>query len=142
MKAFDLFQIHNIQIIYKKALGTSSSDFVDASLFQLQGAARLPGSGISEIAVNSALALIEGVAPKDEVEGALALQMACTHIAAMGVLARFEGGFAGERRTEVFASAATKLMRTYVSQVEALRRLRQGGSQFVRVEHVHVNEGG
>ena len=31
-------------------------------------------------------------------------------------------------------------MRTYVSQVEALRRLRQGGSQFVRVEHVHVNE--
>ncbi len=27
-------------------------------------------------------------------------------------------------------------------QVEALRRLRQGGSQVVRVEHVHVNEGG
>jgi hypothetical protein len=25
---------------------------------------------------------------------------------------------------------------------EALRRLRNGGSQFVRVEHVHVNEGG
>jgi hypothetical protein len=23
-----------------------------------------------------------------------------------------------------------------------LRRLRNGGSQFVRVEHVHVNEGG
>ena len=42
LKAFDLFQIHNIQIIYKKALGTSSSDFVNASLFQLQGAARLP----------------------------------------------------------------------------------------------------
>ena len=60
----------------------------------------------------------------------------------MGVLARFEGGFATERRTAVFASASTKLMRTYVSQVEALRRLRQGGSQLVRVEHVHVNEGG
>jgi hypothetical protein len=24
----------------------------------------------------------------------------------------------------------------------ALRRLRNGGSQFVRVEHVHVNDGG
>ena len=68
--------------------------------------------------------------------------MACTHIAAMAVLARFEGVFHGERRTAVFSSASTKLMRTYVSQVEALRRLRQGGSQFVRVEHVHVNEGG
>ena len=72
----------------------------------------------------------------------LTLQMACTHMATMGVLTRFEGGFAAERRTEVFASASTKLMRTFVSQVEALRRLRQGGSQFVRVEHVHVNEGG
>ena len=27
-------------------------------------------------------------------------------------------------------------------QVEVLRRLRNGGQQFVRVEHVHVNEGG
>jgi hypothetical protein len=34
------------------------------------------------------------------------------------------------------------IVRVYVSQVEALRRLRHGGSQFVRVEHVHVNEGG
>jgi hypothetical protein len=34
------------------------------------------------------------------------------------------------------------LARTYSIQVETLRRLRNGGSQFVRVEHVHVNEGG
>jgi hypothetical protein len=54
----------------------------DASLFQFQAAARLPGGGISELAVNSALAIIEAAAPKDEVEGALALQMACTHMAA------------------------------------------------------------
>jgi hypothetical protein len=40
------------------------------------------------------------------------------------------------------ASAAAKLMRAHATQVEALRRLRNGGSQFVRVEHVHVNEGG
>src|SRR3981189_503157 len=38
----------------KRALGTSSSAFVNASLYQLQGAARLPGSGISETAVNGA----------------------------------------------------------------------------------------
>ena len=126
----------------KKTMGTSSSAFVNASLLQLQAAARLPGGGISELAVNSALAIIEAAAPKDEVEGALALQMACTHIAAMAILARFEGGFSTERRTAIFGSAAARLLRTYVAQVEALRRLRQGGSQFVRVEHVHVNEGG
>jgi hypothetical protein len=126
----------------KKALGTCSSAFVNASLIQLQGAARLPGGGISEIAVNSALALIEAAEPRDEIEGALALQMACTHIAAMAILSRFEGGFSTERRTALFGTAAARLMRTYVVQVEAFRRLRQGGSQFMRVEHVHVNEGG
>ena len=40
------------------------------------------------------------------------------------------------------ASSAARLLRTYAIQVETLRRLRNGGSQFVRVEHVHVNEGG
>ena len=97
---------------------------------------------ISEIGVNSALALIEAAEPRNEIEGALALQMACTHIASMAILARFEGGFTTERRTGLFASAAARLMRTYVAQVEAFRRLRQGGSQFMRVEHVHVNEDG
>jgi hypothetical protein len=33
-------------------------------------------------------------------------------------------------------------MRAYATQVEVLRRLRTGGQQFVRVEHVHVNDGG
>ncbi len=55
----------------KRALGTASRDFVNASLVQLQTAAQLPASGISEIAVNAALAMIEAAAPKDEIEGAL-----------------------------------------------------------------------
>jgi hypothetical protein len=33
-------------------------------------------------------------------------------------------------------------MRAYSAQVETLRRLRHGGDQYVRVEHVHVNDGG
>ena len=76
----------------KKALGTTSSAFVNASLLQLQAAAQLPSGGISETATNAALALIEAAAPRNEIEGALAVQMACTHAAAMSVLARFQGG--------------------------------------------------
>ena len=72
----------------KKALGTSSSDFVNASLHQLQAAAQFPGSGISEVGINAALAFIEGFAPRNEVEAALAVQMACTHGAAMSVFGR------------------------------------------------------
>jgi hypothetical protein len=50
----------------KKAFGTSSNHFVDAALQQLIAAARLPLSGISEIAVNASLAFIEGAKPRDE----------------------------------------------------------------------------
>ncbi len=126
----------------KKALGTSSSDFVNASLRQLQAAAQLPFGGISEIAVNGALAMIEAAAPKDEIEGALAVQMACTHSAAMAVLARLGGGGGSEGRVVALGSAAARLLRAYSTQVEVLRRLRHGGNQYVRVEHVHVNDGG
>ena len=126
----------------KKALGTMSSDFVNASLLQLQAAAQLPSGGISETATNAALSLIEAAAPRNEIEGALAVQMACTHAAAMSVLARFRGGGGSEHRVAALATAAARLMRTYSVQVEALRRLRHGGDQYVRVEHVHVNDGG
>ena len=125
----------------QNAFGTASSAFVGASLQHLIAAARLPNSGISEVAVNASLALIEGAKPRDEIECALVIQMACTHSAAMAVLNRL-GGAAGGRTVAAMASAAARLLRAYATQVEALRRLRNGGSQTVRVEHVHVNEGG
>jgi hypothetical protein len=125
-----------------KALGTTSSDFVNASLFQIQAACRSPWGGISELSINGALAMIEAAAPKDEIEGALAVQMACTHTAAMAVLAKLDVAFGSEQRVAAFASAAARLMRAFATQVEVLRRLRTGGQQYVRVEHVHVNDGG
>jgi hypothetical protein len=126
----------------KNAFGTASSAFVEASLCQLIKAARLPGSGISEIAVNASLAFIEGTKPQGEIECALVMQMACTHTAAMSVLGTFAGAYGYGRDVPLKASAAARLMRAYATQVETLRRLRNGGSQFVRVEHVYVNEGG
>jgi hypothetical protein len=126
----------------KSALGTTSSAFVDASLHQLQAAARVPGGGISELAVNAALAMIGAAQPKDEIEAALAIQMACTHTAAMAVLARLGCGHGTERRVAALGSAASRLLRAYAMQVETLRRLRRGGDQHIRVEHVHVHAGG
>jgi hypothetical protein len=112
--------------------------------FNSRPAARLPGGGISELAVNSALAIIEVVAPKDEVEGALALQMACTYTAAMSVLARLEGGFGTERRTALFGSAAARLLRTYTADQGQVGNHRsiltpRGGARYVRsglLEHL------
>jgi hypothetical protein len=123
-------------------MGTTSSDFVNATLAQIQNASRLPGGGISETSVNAVLAFIEGAEPKNEVEAALAIQMGCTHAVTMAVLSRLGGGGWGARNTAIAASTVAKLGRTFAAQAEALRKLKNGGSQFVRVEHVHVNDGG
>jgi hypothetical protein len=126
----------------KKALGTTSSDFVNATLVQIQNASRLPSGGVSETSVNAVLAFIEGAAPRDEVEAALAIQMACTHACTMAVLSRLDGAFGGDRGMAIRAAAAARLLKAFATQVEALRRLRNGGSQFVRVEHVQINDQG
>ena len=60
----------------------------------------------------------------------------------MAVLAKLDVAFATERHIAAFGSAAARLMRAYATQVEVLRRLRHGGQQVVRVEHVYVNDGG
>ena len=122
----------------KSALGTASSSFVNTSLLQLQAAARLPDGPLSEVTMNAALAMIEAAAPQNEVEGALAVQMACTHCAAMFVLSRVHS--CTQRSISAHSAAAAKLLRAYTLQVETLRRLRSGGAQHVRVEHVHVND--
>lgn len=54
--------------------------------------------------------MIEAAAPKDEIEGALAVQMACTHTAAMAVLARFGGGGGSEGRVVALGSAVARLL--------------------------------
>ena len=84
--------------------------------------------------------MIEAAAPRNEIEAALAVQMACTHSAAMSVLARFSRAVI-DRQVIPLASAAARLLRAYSVQVEAVRRLRHGGDQYVRVEHVHINDG-
>lgn len=125
----------------KAALGTCSMDFVDATLFQLQAAARLPNSGLSEIAVNSALAMIESEQPRGETECAIVVQMACIHSATMAVLGRLSSAY-GDRNVLAAATAVSRLSRAFSTLVESLRRLRNGGSQVIRIERVDVREGG
>src|SRR6478752_3221187 len=111
-------------------------------LYQLQAAARLPSSGVSEIAVNAALAMIESEQPRDETECAIVIQMACVHAATMAVLGRLGGGHGGDRHILAGATAVSRLSRTFAILVETLRRLRNGGSQVIRIERVDVREGG
>jgi hypothetical protein len=124
----------------KKALGTASPDFVAATLRQIEIASRLPYQGTSEVAVNAVLAIIEGAQPRNEIEAVAAIQLACAHAAAMQVLNSLSNTTG--RQQPVLAAVAAQLIKVTAVQTEQLRRLKGGQSQYVRVEHVHVNDGG
>ena len=61
---------------------------------------------------------------------------------AMAVMARIGGAGGSSVRLPGLASASAKLLRAYFGQIETFRRLRAGGEQNIRVEHVHVHDGG
>ena len=136
--------------------GTRSLQFVDSMLKGLGKATEdhsvnyefAPGSA-DQLALNAALAVIDGVRPKDEIEAMLAAHMALTNIALLELFARTRGALAGHvyqgngiKRLDVLGNLTAKFMRTYTMQVEALARKRRKGEQTVTVKHVHVHAGG
>jgi hypothetical protein len=72
-------------------------------------------------------------------EAALAIQMACTHAVAMAVLSRAGGAYGCTRHVAIMAAASARLLRAFAIQVEAMRRLRSGGTQVIRVERIEVS---
>ena len=91
--------------------------------------------------VNFAVAVIQGIDPKDTVEALLATQMAVVHGATMDASANLAQAKYVEHRDSAL-SAVNKLAHTFAAQVEALKKHRSAGEQSIRVEHVTVNEGG
>lgn len=95
---------------------------------------------VREDAVNGVLAALHGLAPRDEAEAMLCAQMVATHAAAMDMLrSAMQAEYA--RSFEGCSNFATKLLRTYAAQMDALKRYRSGGEQRVTIEHVHVHSG-
>ncbi|MEZ5958930.1 MAG: hypothetical protein R3C30_00690 [Hyphomonadaceae bacterium] len=121
------------------ALGTTSADFGGLALSEI--ISFIGGEEKCEVHVNAALAVVEGLRPRNEAEALLAVQMVAAHLGAMksfSYLMRAQQLPQFQVHTEI----ANKFMRTYATQLEAFARLRRGGEQTVRVEHVHVYSGG
>jgi hypothetical protein len=90
----------------------------------------------------AALAGLIGIKPRDELEGMIAAQLVACHNASMECYRRAmlrEQTFDGRHEN---LNQANKLSRTYSTLLETLNRHRGKGQQQVRVEHVHVHEGG
>jgi hypothetical protein len=89
---------------------------------------------------NAALSFIESMAPKNQAEALLLVQMYVTHDAAIRALSQL-GSAEWMPQAQTFGNLAAKLLRTSQGQMETLARMRRGGEQVVR--HVHVdNRGG
>ena len=90
---------------------------------------------------NNALAILNGIQPKDEIEGMLAIQMIGVHNMAMDCI----GMAMRAKRVDhmnLYINGGTKLSRVFANQMEVLKKYRGKGQQKIVVEHVHVNEGG
>ena len=91
---------------------------------------------------NIVIAALHGIKPKDELEGMLAVQMVGVHNLAMEFMKRAMLPEQTGEGVDCNVNRATKLLRTFTAQIEALNRHRGKGQQKVTVKHVHVNEGG
>ena len=127
---------------FMDAFGTTSPEFVGRLTQQIASMA-IPfgGDQPSGETINAALAFVDGIEPANEVEAMAAVMLYATNELALSILNR-------ARRAEtapdlqLMGNLAAKLTRAATAQMEALAKLRRGGEQTVRVEHVHVHAGG
>jgi len=124
----------------RRLTGSADTDFGERLASSV--AAATPGQGSDIAAVNAGLAALVGIQPRDELEAMLAAQMTAVHNMAMEMAKR---SLLSEQTVEGVSenvSRASRLMRTFCAQVEALQRYRNAGQSTVTVQHVTVGEGG
>ena len=87
--------------------------------------------------LNELMAMVHGIAPRDETEAMLAVQMTATHAAAIKVL-RLLSDSTAVIQQDSNGNLANKLLRTFTMQLDSLTRYRAAGKQQIVVNHVHV----
>jgi len=102
----------------------------------------LPETEDKDTAANYVMAMLLDLHPQDTMEAMLVTQMIATHAHAMEWSRRAVIPEQTERGIEMNVSRATRLMRTFTSQVEALQKYRNKGKQTIQVQHINVQSGG
>lgn len=130
-------QLHTMRLM--RTFASSSADFINYMIGRL--ASVLKGSEtLTPESLNAALAFVDGINPKSELEAMLAVQMFATNDAAMRATRQMNSGSFVDT-VHQFGNLSVKLMRTFTMQAEALAKIQRGGVQTVK--HIHVdNRGG
>ena len=129
---------HTIRLL--EAFATGDDDLIGHLLGQLadtvpRGERRNVGN------INFVVAALHSIGPRDGLETLLAVQMVGVHTLAMQCLARAALKEQTEFGLDVNVNRATRFLRTFAIQMEALKAHRSKGQQSVKVEHVHIHRG-
>jgi len=142
--SFTLENANNeVRKAYYQAFGSDDSDIAYGLATTLTNIAHFHGEKyLSPEEMNSAFTFLQKMNPQDPIESMLLIQMYGNHFLSTKCLYRanlsnqtFQGATENINR-------ATKLSRTFMAQMEALKKYRNKDGQKIKVEHVNVNKGG
>jgi hypothetical protein len=126
--------------VVMQAFGVTDQRMFNGLIRQLVNAVS-KGNKIDADELNAAVAMVAGIAPRDPLEAMLAVQMVAVQFSSMRHTRSMLTCDTIDQ-LDIQERVVNKLMRTFTSQMEALRKHRNGGNQKVVVEHVHVHSGG
>jgi hypothetical protein len=125
-----------------EALGTVDGDFIDGLLDQCI-AVSSPYGQFNERDLNFMLSVIKGIKPTDQLEAMLASQIALLQMVTMRLGRQLANAVAPSEHDKEILREINRAARTFMGQLDAIKRYRSGGEQKVTVQQVFsVNEGG
>jgi hypothetical protein len=122
--------------------GVAGTEIANQILSQMR-AMQIWGPDSQDSRTDKAIEMMVALKPASATEALLAVQMFGVHEAALLFLKRIPGEGQTMEGVDANVVRATKLMRLFTEQLEAMAKLKgKAGQQKVTVEHVHVYKGG
>jgi|SRR5438105_4505348 len=136
-------QIDKLIMTACQVVGTQSREVADRTIVQVGEALVFPKPKEVDETLVTALGAMAEMAPQNVTEAMLAGQMIAVNDAIFMFLKRATVQNQPSELVDANVVRATRLMRVFNEQLEAMRRLKgKAGQQKVTVEHVHIHEGG
>jgi hypothetical protein len=105
------------------------------------GSKQAVGYFLTEATLNAALAIIDSMQPRSELQALLAVQIIATGFAGLRFLRQSHRQMT-EDYIDVYGGYAVKLLRLQNDMIQTFERYRRGNKQTVEVRHVHIHSGG
>jgi hypothetical protein len=96
---------------------------------------------LDEATLNAALATIDSMQPRSELQALLAVQIIATGFAGLRFLRQSHRQMT-EDYINLYGGYAIKLLRLQNEMIQTFERYRRGNKQTVEVRHVHIHSGG